>query len=353
MQNTPYIWDSWYWFDSATGLFHVYYLNVDDHTLVPKEEHHFHARIGYATTRDFVTYDYHDHAVMTATDASTSRDNTSIWTGCSLAYGKETDRLMAYTSRDSAQTPVEGLPRPFTQHISFAMSSDGLHWQRVKNAHIDADPRFFNTQSIKGDVVIHAWRDPVIFRAPGSEYAYMLLCAHGKDLPHGMKGEKNGAHGVVALLRSRQPRMLTDWVATGISFAVGVPEAEVPRMYIDALTGRHLIAFSCKNSEAYIPHTPDKSRVQYGFYGFPVDMASLAAQAEASTGEFQVITVSEKEKTPLLSYGEDALYACQVVPELGGQIIGFDTDAGVIRASTVRRMEHLRPASMDFRDFTL
>ena len=353
MNTRPYIWDSWYWYDQATGLFHVYYLNVDDHSLVPKEEHHFHARIGYATTKDFITYEYRNHAVMTATDAVTSRDNTSIWTGCSIAYGKGSDRLMAFTSRDSAQEPVEGLPRPFTQHISFATSPDGLHWQRVKGAHIDADGRFYSTQSIKGDVVIHAWRDPVIFRAPGSDYAYMLLCAHGKDLPHGIKGEKNGKHGVVALLRSREPRLLTDWMATGISFAVDVPEAEVPRMYIDSKTGKHLIAYSCKNAQAYVPHVPDKSRIEYGFYGFHVDMAALAAEAEASVGESRMVTITEKEKIPLLAYGEDSLYACQIVPELGGEIIGFDTSAGIIRATTVRKMDTLRPADMDFRDFTL
>jgi beta-fructofuranosidase len=350
----PYIWDSWYWYDTDADLFHVYYLNVDDHDLVPKEEHHFSARIGYATTTNFVEYDYHHHAVMTATGAEDSRDNTSIWTGCSVAYGKEGRRLMAFTSRDEAQAPVEGLARPFTQHISFATSPDGLHWQRLKDVHLDPDPRYYSTRSIVGDVVIHAWRDPVIFRAPESDYAYMLVCAHGKDLPHGVKGEKNGAHGVVALLKSTRPKDLSAWEATGISFAVDVPEAEVPRMYIDRTTGKHMIAYSCKNAEAYVPHTPDKSKVEYGFYGFYVDLKALAQEIESgAVTSPRLIHVEERERIPLLAYGEDALYACQVVPELGGQIIGFDTNQGIIRASTVRLADTLAPADMDFRDFNV
>jgi hypothetical protein len=356
MTHTPYIWDSWYWYDKTDGQFHVYYLNVDEHALAAVEQHHFHARIGYATTQDFVEYDYHYHAAVTATEAEKSRDNTAIWTGCSVAYGNGTDRLMAFTSRDAAQSPVEGRddPHPFTQHISFATSSDGRHWERVDGAHVDADPRFYSTESIVGDVVIHAWRDPILFRIDGDDHAYMLLCAHGKDLPSGVKDERNGAHGVIALLKSSAPRNLTQWVATGVSFAVDVPEAEVPRIYVDARTGKHIIAYSCKNAEAYVPHTPDKTKIAYGFYGFAVDMAAIAERIRHKPAdESLMIHVKEADKIPLLAYGEDTLYACQVIPELGGKIMGFDTNAGVMRLSDVRVIDWLRPANADFREFTM
>jgi sugar/nucleoside kinase (ribokinase family) len=352
--DTPYIWDSWYLYNHEEQQFDVYYLNVDDHALVPKEEHHFHARIGYATTRDFESYSYIGHDVMTATSDAESRDNTSIWTGCSVAYGTEGQRLMAYTSRDVAQAIPEGITRPFTQHISFATSADGIQWERITGAHIDADRRFYSTASIPHDVVIHAWRDPAIFRVPGNNHAYMLLSAHARGLPHGIKGERNGTHGVIALLRTTTERTLTSWESTGISFAVDVPEAEVPRMYIDTTNGRHMIAYSCKNDAAYVPHTPDPAQINYGFYGFYVDMEEMIALIEGkSFGQPYVIHIAEEDKIPLLARGEDTLYACQVVPELGGSIIGFDTKRGSIRASTVRQMPHLAPPLMDFSDFSL
>ncbi len=396
----PYIWDSWYRYDADLQLFHVYYLNVDDHSLVAPEQHHFAAKLGYATTKDFVNYEYVNHSVLEAD--SNSYDDTSIWTGCIVKFG-HSKRLLAFTSRNSAQQRIKSWDsQPFNQHLSFAIGDDDEHFQRLQNVHILPDERFYNIASIENDVTIHAWRDPFIFRNPHDDYAYMLVTAQAKGLKVGIKGERAGEHGVIALLRAGAPKTLSNWQATGISFAVEASEAEVPRLYYDDAAITHLIAYSCKNDAAYLD---DKANQQYGFYGFHVDLRLISLIAANKNPDApHLIHIPRSTQTSLLGFGEDCLYACQVIPEIGGKIMGFDTTPVItpvtknvpphsnentsdahnsnaphlnapnsndgnlytdnintqptintdnLRLSTVKTLPHLRTANFDFDDFIL
>ena len=351
----PYIWDSWYRYDATTKLFHVYYLNVDDHNLVAPEQHHFHAKLGYATTYDFVDYHYVNHSILTADKAT--YDDTSIWTGCVVKFGSQAQRLIAFTSRNSAQKRVASWEaQPFNQHISFAIGNDDEHFERISGEHLLPDERFYNLSSQINDVTIHAWRDPFIFRNPYDDYAYMLVTAQAKGLKAGIKDTKAGEHGVIALLRAAAPKTLSGWTATGISFVVEASEAEVPRLYYDLSAQTHLIAYSCKNEAAYVG---DKANQQYGFYGFHVDLKLLNLIVEhKEANQPHLIHIPHSTQIPLLGFGEDNLYACQIIPEIGGRIMGFDTrpseeGGGKLRLSTVKQLTHLQPANLDFADFVL
>ncbi len=352
--DVPYIWDSWYRYDAGQQHFHVYYLNVDDHALAIDLECRFYAKIGYATTRDFESFEYHNHNVITATELTESRDNTAIWTGSQITFGEQNTQLMAFTSRDMHAPCSFGDKQPMTQHISFATSYDCVNWQRVKGMHVDADSRFYTTESIKGDVTVHGWRDPFMFRIPGDNHAYMLLTANGKGLEHGIRGERNGKHGVIGLLRTTRPNDLRDWEATGITYAVDVPEAEVPRLYIDGNTGKPVICYSCKNDAAYVPHKPQAHEIEYGFYGFYVDFDTILETLRTKAPDEHALTwVPPEARLPLLGRGEDCLYACQVIAEMNGEIFGFDTNIGGMRISKVRTLPHFQPANTDFHDFHL
>ncbi len=352
MQKLPYIWDSWYRYDD--GVFHVYYLNVDNHELVAPEQHHFAAKLGYATTRDFVHYNYANHSVLEAD--FDSFDDTSIWTGCIVEFEESKQKLLAFTSRNSAQKRVRTWEaQPFNQHLSFATANDDAHFERLQGVHVQADSRFYNVASTPNDVTIHAWRDPFIFRNPHDDYAYMLVTAQAKGLKSGLRDVRAGAHGVIALLKAGAPKRLSGWQSTGISFAVEVSEAEVPRLYYDTMAnggaGAHLLAYSCKNDAAYVG---DKANIAYGFYGFHVDLNLLSIIATNKSADApHLIHIPHATQIPLLGYGEDCLYACQVIPELSGKIMGFDTNAGNLRLSTVKSFPHLRPANLNFNDFTL
>jgi beta-fructofuranosidase len=351
----PYIWDSWYRYDHETKLFHVYYLNVDDHSLVIPEQHHFHAKLGYATTYDFINYDYINHNILSAD--SNTYDDTSIWTGCVVQFGEQAQKLMAFTSRNSKQERIKGWEaQAFNQHISFAISNDNITFERIANKHLLPDERFYNIASIVDDVTIHAWRDPFIFRNPYDDYAYMLVTAQARGLIAGIKDKRAGLHGVIALLRADEPKKLSGWSATGISFVVEASEAEVPRLYYDANAQSHLIAYSRKNDSAYLG---DKANQQYGFYGFHVDLKLLSLIAEhKQTNQPHLIHIPHSTQIPLLGFGEDNLYACQIIPELEGKIMGFDTRSsedggGKLRLSNMKQLPHLQPANLNFDDFIL
>jgi beta-fructofuranosidase len=349
MQSLPYIWDSWYRYDELQKLFHVYYLNVDDHSLVATEQHHFSAKVGYATTKDFKHYDYVNHSILQAD--SNSRDNTSIWTGSVIEFGKSAKKLMAFTSRDNKQNLVAGFEaQPYNQHLSFAISDDNEHFVRLSGEHIDPDPRFYNTETMTNDVTIHAWRDPYIFRIPNDPYAYMLVTAQAKSLKNGFKGKFTGEHGVIALLRSNAPYGLKNWHSTGISFACNVSEAEVPRLYYDTQAKNHLIAYSCKNPATYLE---DKINAACGFYGFKVDLGLIQhLLSHKDPSEHYIINIAHDLQIPLISFGEEPLYACQIIPELDGLIMGFDIVQGSLRLSA-KKLAHLQPAQGDFNQFDL
>ena len=358
--NKIFVWDSWFLYDPEEDVFHIFYLNAsapDARQMVAQNKQHFKARVGHATTQDFETIDYKNHSVLSATPVEESPDNTSIWTGNAVFIGPENDFCMAFTSRDQRQESVEGFENPMTQHISFAVSRDAENWQRVEGLHIHSDPRFYNVQSNPNDVVCHAWRDPFMFRLPNSGHAFMLVSAQVKGAGHGVKGQKLGEQGALALLKTKNEFDMSEWEATGVSFCSYLTEAEVPCVYWDEERQMHLVCFSSKSAEGYIEgHKPDD--IQYGFYGFHVNFEKvLDAIAKKPRGEHLMYDISQTS-FELLNPQTSSIYACQIVPEKDGIIVGFDTtkdSSGDLGGICVPgpRYPNLRPVLRNFENFTI
>ncbi|TVQ06882.1 MAG: beta-fructosidase [Leptolyngbya sp. DLM2.Bin27] len=309
-----HVWDFWYYFDRPTGLFHLFYLNAD-RALVAAGQHHYAACVGHATTADFGTIDWGDNTSYDVLKPPAHHwANTCIWSGdiISVANGW----LMFYTSRDRNQD--DGL----TQAIGVAYTSNLFTHQwhffdtQIKPGSV------YQSRGLTDDLTMHAWRDPFLFRQRDRGQIFMLVAAKTVDSPLG----KSGA---IALLRvadhhfaqvvqgKRAWDYLTPLVAPGC-----YAEMEVPQLYQAA--GDYELVFSC-----------------WAKYDF-----ASANDRGTGGGGFQAVTL------PPLGAGDAArplpppakvllpetqgLYACRIVPELDGEIVGFDIQTGGIRRSGIQ-----------------
>ncbi|MEJ2228147.1 MAG: beta-fructosidase [Alphaproteobacteria bacterium] len=285
-----YVWDFWYSWDCQQEIFHVLYLNAD-RSLVASDQHHFASELGYAVTKDFVEIDWIDDHAFTARPESW--DNTSIWSGDLIAV--QGGYLLFYTSRDKVRD--DGL----TQSIGAAFTTDFRNWTHLETIKIDADPRFYETCGVKGDDTIHAWRDPFLFRIGNT--IYMLVAAKVAKAPLGRKG-------AVGLLRCEDATFSCWEALPPITAPEWYSEMEVPQLYRDC-EGLLQLVYSTQSKYDHAPAT----------------MGQGGLQALAVSDELQLTATAPKVLLP----HTEGLYACRIVPELGGDIVGFDANHGGIR----------------------
>jgi beta-fructofuranosidase len=289
-----FVWDFWYIYDASQQLFHLLFLNADP-ALVAENQHHFAAVIGYATTHDFTSIEWQDHQVFQADPDGW--DNSSIWSGdvvrCRDGYA------FWYTSRDRRQD--DGM----TQQIGLAVSTDFRSWQRIPQVRLTPDTRWYEPRAVADDNTTHAWRDPFMFRF--NRMLYMLVAAKSRQQPPTRKG-------AVALLQSTDGS-LTNWSVLPPLHAGGwASECEVPQLY--QRDDRLVLVYSGWARHDYAPTTAG----QGGLYMIehPVPAGELAHVDFAAL--------------PQVVLAESAgLYACRVIPELGGDIVGFDLARGGLR----------------------
>jgi sucrose-6-phosphate hydrolase SacC (GH32 family) len=294
-----YAWDFWYYFDENKGIFHVFYLNAD-RSLVPENRHHFASRVGYAITKDFSTIERVNDSVFAASEEGW--DNTSIWTGDVVRVRK--GYLLFYTSRD------RGAGDGLTQNIGMAFSQNLVDWQRIPNLRIAPDPTFYEASTVTGDTGVHAWRDPFVFNLDAE--TYMILAAKAKKHPLGRKG-------TVALLKAID-RSLLVWKALPPLYSPGwYGELEVPQLYRET-DSRLKLVFSVPGSLDLAPNT----RRAGGFQMVGVSQPQVSGTRPLAASNPAV----------LLPYSS-GIYACRVIPELNGEIVGFNIEAGGFRRSGV------------------
>ncbi len=311
-----YVWDFWYYFDKKAKLYHIFYLNANSE-LASSEMHHQSSTLGHATTPDFIHMDWglnQSFDILNPPDSHWA--NTSIWSGDIIAI--ENGFLLFFTSR--RQDYDDGM----TQNIGVAYSDSLLtdRWQvtdlRIQPGHC------YTPKSIPGDLSIHAWRDPFLFQDHGQ--IYMLVSAKSMDDPL-------GRNGIVGLL-SLQNNDFSQGVWTYLDPIVQprcYSEMEVPQLYFDAQENYELV-FS-----TWAKH--DFSRVNAhpgGFQGFTGAFTGTGLQS--FTGPVHR-WLSEQA----------GLYACRVIPELDGEIVGFDSQTGGIRRSGIKTQ--LRSVDRDFSSF--
>ncbi len=308
-----YVWDFWYFFDEKDKLFHVFYLNADE-ILVPSEKHHHAACVGHAVTSDFIRMEWgKDQDFNVLISPRHHWANTSIWSGDIIQI--QNGFLLFFTSRDRGQD--DGM----TQNIGVAYSAS-LSPSKWLLSELRIQPgRSYQLKNSLGDLSTHAWRDPFLFQGNGQ--VYMLLSAKSIDDPI-------GRNGVVGLLRFQEgnnfPQGNWEYLDPLIQPCC-YSEMEVPQLYQDSL-GKYELVFSSWAKNDFSPST----RQAGGLQGF------TSPNLMGFMGKPHVL-MPEK-------YG---LYACRIIPELDGEIVGFDIQEGGIRRSGVKT--HFRHVNRDFSNF--
>jgi sucrose-6-phosphate hydrolase SacC (GH32 family) len=307
-----HVWDFWYYFAPDTQIFHLFYLNAD-RELVAEDKHHFSSQVGYATTTDFITIDWISDCVLGADPDGW--DDTSIWSGDIIKING--GFLMFYTSRN--QSTGDGLTQnigvAFTHHIQ---SFD--RWFRIPNIRIQPQAPY-ELDHHPDDLTIPAWRDPFLFRH--QEQIYMLLSAKDPSKPVGKKG-------TVALLKAKN-NSFEQWEYLPPICQPGCyAEMEVPQLY-RAGTVDYALVYS--------------SWAKYDFS--PTTQHSGGLQGIVSPSPFTFPATHPQVLLP----ETDRLYACRIIPELNGEIVGFDTTTGGIRRSGMETA--LQHVDRDFSSYSI
>jgi sucrose-6-phosphate hydrolase SacC (GH32 family) len=307
-----HVWDFWYHFEPDTGIFHLFYLNAD-RSLVATDAHHMSSQVGYATTKDFMTIDWISDRVLGADPHGW--DDTSIWSGDIIKI--DGGFLMFYTSRNQATHDgmTQNIGVAFTHHIQ---SFD--RWFRIPSIRIQPQAPY-EPQHVPEDLTIHAWRDPFLFRH--QEQIYMLLSAKDPTKSIGKKG-------TVALLKAKN-NSFEDWEYLPPICQPGFyAEMEVPQLY-KASNEEYALVYSTWAKYDFAPTTQQSGGLQGYFspsmFNFP--------------GENPKVILPETEQ----------LYACRVIPELDGEIVGFDIKTGGIRRSGVKT--GLQHVDRDFSSYSI
>lgn len=307
-----HVWDFWYYFEPKRQLFHVFYLNADE-ILVTSGSHPYAAQVGHATTPDFLRMDWGDDrraAVLTASRISWA--NTAIWSGDVIRL--QNGFLFFFTSRDASQD--DGM----TQNIGMAYTPElGQPWQ-ITPHRIQPGAEYQQRHTL-GDLTTHAWRDPFLFINAGQ--VYMLVAAKLTDAPL-------GRNGVVGLLRLKDNDFSQgEWVYLDPIWQPRCySELEVPQIYQDA-QGQYELVFS--------------TWAKY-------DFATTTRQVGGFQGITSAAPLSFSGQPHVLMPEQHGLYACRIIPELEGEIVGFDIQTGGIRRSGVKT--HFRHLNRDFSEFT-
>ena len=307
-----HVWDFWYYFAPETGIFHLFYLNAE-RSLVAEDQHHFSSQVGYATTTDFLTIDWISDKVLGADPHGW--DDTSIWSGDILKI--KGGFLMFYTSRNQATDDgmTQNIGVAFTHHIQ---SFD--RWFRIPSIRIQPQAPY-ELNHVPEDLTIHAWRDPFLFRH--EEQIYMLLSAKDATQPLGKKG-------AIALLKAKNNSFESWEYLPPICHPGFYAEMEVPQLYRSGATDYALVYSSWAKYD-FAPNTGQSGGLQ------GITAPSLF---DFSAGSPQVFLPETSQ-----------LYACRVIPELGGEIVGFDITTGGIRRSGVKTgLQHM---DRDFSSYSI
>jgi sucrose-6-phosphate hydrolase SacC (GH32 family) len=307
-----HVWDFWYHFDPDTEIFHLFYLNAD-RSLVAQDQHHLSSQVGYATTKDFLTIEWVSDRVLGADPHGW--DDTSIWSGDIIKV--QGGFLMFYTSRNQATDDgmTQNVGVAFTHHIQ---SFD--RWFRIPSIRIQPDAPY-ELHHVPEDLTINAWRDPFLFRH--EEQIYMLLSAKDPNQPVGKKG-------AVALLKAKN-NSFEQWEYLPPICQPGFyAEMEVPQLYRSGVDDYALV-YSTWAKYDFAPTTEQSG----GLQGFN------------SSSLFHFPAAAPKILLPETAN----LYACRIIPELNGEIVGFDITTGGIRRSGVQT--GLKHVDRDFSSYSI
>ena len=225
--DSDWIWDSWVADDGE--LYHLYFLKAP-RALEDPGRRHTKARIGHATSRDLIEWDYLGETLGPDPDGW---DDLAVWTG-SVVRGDDGVWRMFYTAINNHHGHVLK-----DQRIG-VVESDDLHaWRRVTDHPVvEVDTRWY--KSLPEDPgASETWRDPFVFPDPDGDGWRMLITARAK-------GADPNDDGVLAEARSAD---LLKWeVGPPVSEpGTGFGQLEVAQVRL--IDGTPTLVFTCHPQE--------------------------------------------------------------------------------------------------------
>jgi beta-fructofuranosidase len=208
-----WVWDFWLARDGDDH--HLFFLQAD-RALVDENRRHVAASIGHAVSSDLTTWEILPDALHPG--APGAWDDLATWTGSVVRHdGSWHLFYSAVGTADSSRV----------QRVGAAISDDLITWRRHgANPLIAADGRWYDRSVAADD---EPWRDPWVFRPPGSADHLALITARASD-----------GRGTIALARSAD---LAHWtVCPPLYTADAFGELEVPQ--IVSVDGRWFLVFS-------------------------------------------------------------------------------------------------------------
>ncbi|MHB1946612.1 MAG: glycoside hydrolase family protein [Gammaproteobacteria bacterium] len=302
-----YLWDFWYHYDKNETIFHVLYLNADK-KFVEKNQHHFHANVGYATTSDFEFFDWISTNIFSV--KNDAWNDISIWSGDLIKVNNL--YFLFFTFRNLLEDKL-------IQHIGLAYSQNLLEWTRVNNFILSADSKFYENKTIIKEETIQAWRDPFLYMGYDNKL-YMLIAAKSKSFPINKKG-------CIALLRAKNKSLL-EWENLGPIYSPGFfSETELPQIYQDNDGGFRLF-FNCWDRYDF-----SNNQEKGGLYELKIDSNEISINSKS------IATSITKN---LLGY-----YGFRLIPELGNVLAAFDVRTGRIRKFKINASYHLHERNLE------
>ncbi|AOY57238.1 glycosyl hydrolase family 32 domain protein [Desulfococcus multivorans] len=340
--------DFWYIFEPSDGTFHLFIQCMEKGSRWVGKYSEV-SRVAYAVTRDFEKINY------IAYDLIESRGDrySSIWNSCIVYRHSKKDFLTFYTERTTWDVDSDdGQKWDYwaCQEIKIAKSTGLLDW------HIETDLKSISPEALengkkkkyfricphKESCTVHAWRDPHVFHA--KDKYYMLVAAKKKNA-----AERQNA--TIAMLEAEddklekwrlakyhdgnsEPIMLspTPGKFVGGNRFLGGDELEVPQIYNDLSSNEIVVLASTAHPEDY----------QLTYYRGYNPWNNLPPSANVRIRGGYLIALRYKDfdslfnkkyspKHEIIAGPTSGLYACRVIPELEGHIVGFDVKNGVPR----------------------
>ncbi len=229
-----WVWDSWVADDG--DLYHLFFLQAP-RSIGDMSQRHVHARVGHATSRDLVDWEYHGECLG---PAETGFDDLAIWTGSVLrAQGRW---WMFYTALSSAGHHI------YDQRIGSAVSDDLFTWHRTGDQPVlHVDRTWYKTLDLAPPgttgpdpaTASETWRDPLVLPDPAGDGWHMLLTARAV-------GAGRNDDGVVAHARSRD---LLTWEVGPPRSAPGTGFGQLEVVQSKVIDGRPVLVFTCHPDE--------------------------------------------------------------------------------------------------------
>ncbi len=237
--DDSWVWDSWVADDG--DLYHLFFLQAP-RSLGDMLLRHVNARVGHATSRDIVTWEYHGVCFEPSDEGF---DSLAIWTGSVL---RAQDRWWLFYS--ALSRAGHGWR---DQRIGVAVSDDLFTWQRTgPRPLVEVDPTWYATldrtpPGTTGPDLLTAsetWRDPLVLPDPGGDGWHMLVTARGA-------GADRRGDGVVG--HATSPDLLT-WQVQPPRSAAGAGFGHLEVIQSKVIDGRPVLVFTCRADDM----TPDR-----------------------------------------------------------------------------------------------